>query len=284
MSIKIYNKTIALVSSGVLAFSMCGCSQKKNDNNSSSDNVFSESSIVTAPVTDFISGTTEVVTTVSPVTTTVPVSSTTEYVSKTEPIVTTSFEVTTEPVVTSELLTTAIPITTIQQSDNFYTPDDQSVLDYFHELGDNVKNSIDTDEFLEKGKMYFIYCVDFLFYDGEIKGVKFGDMTDIARQQLLSDISFIDSLICSKFPNYKETISDGAGSLYNKASEIIKAGSQNIKDFSREKLGDENYYKLEQYKDLFVEQTASDFKDFVDILGVGKSKLNDWYNSFKGQN
>lgn len=284
MSIKIYNKGIALVSSGVLAFSMCGCNQKKNNNNSSSDNVFSASSIVTAPVTDFISGTTEVVTTVSPVTTTVPVSSTTEYVSKTEPIVTTSFEVITEPVVTSELLTTAIPITTIQQSDNFYTPDDQSVLDYFHELGDNVKNSIDTDEFLEKGKMYFIYCVDFLFYDGEIKGVKFSDMTDIARQQLLSDISFIDSLICSKFPNYKETISDGAGSLYNKASEIIKAGSQNIKEFSREKLGEENYYKLEQYKDMFVEQTASDFKDFVDILGVGKSKLSDWYNSFKGQN
>lgn len=274
MHLKFYNKACAFISSGVFAFSMCGCSNQKKSDNSSKTAV--SISTNTVPVTSLVTTYTTDLTT-APVTTTFSTMSTTAVVPLT----------TTELIVTSIFTTTTEFVTTMPQSyfgENTFTSDDQSILDYFHELGDSVKDSINTEEFLEKGKMYFIYCVDFLFYDGEIKGIKFSDMTDTARQQLLCDITFIDTLICSKFPDYKETISDGAGAIYDKASEIIKDGSQNIKDFSREKLGYENYYKLEQYKDIFIEQTYGDFEYFIDILGVGKSKLSDWYSNFKGQN
>ena len=111
-------------------------------------------------------------------------------------------------------------------------------------MGKSVRDSFDSEEFLDKGKSYFIYCVDFLFYDGEIKGIKFDDLTDSAKEQLLLDITNIDSLICFKYPNYKDEIKEGYGKAYTRASEVIREGSNNIKDFSKDKLGEDNYDKL----------------------------------------
>ena len=164
---------------------------------------------------------------------------------------------------------------------------DDLVIDYFESLGNDVKSSYNYPDFLDKGKLYFITCVDFLFYDGAINGIKFSDMTDSYRKQLVNDISTIDSLICSKYPDYKENISYGAASLYDKASDIISSGSSNISDYSREKLGEENYSNLEEYKDLFIEQTSRDWDSFKDIVGdayqYSKSKVKSKYDDFKGQ-
>lgn len=161
------------------------------------------------------------------------------------------------------------------------TNNDLEILDYFGKMGDIVKESFNSEDLLDKGKSYFIYCVDFLFYDGEINGIRFNDMTDSAKEQLLRDISTIDSLICSKYPNYKDDIKEGYGNAYNKASEVIRVGSENINEFSRDKLGEENYNKLKEYKDLFVDTAFGDWDDFVDILGKGKQKLKDWYEGLK---
>jgi len=164
---------------------------------------------------------------------------------------------------------------------------DDEVIGYFDSLGKDVKSSFNSPDFLDKGKLYFVTCVDFLFYDGSINGVKFSDMTDMARSQLISDISAIDDLICSKYPNYKECISYGASSIYDKAGQIIKSGSNSLSDYSREKLGEENYSNLEQYKDLFIEQTSRDWDSFKDIIGdaysYGKSKVKSKYEDFRGQ-
>lgn len=164
---------------------------------------------------------------------------------------------------------------------------DDSVISYFDSLGKDVEYSYDSPDFLDKGKLYFITCVDFLFYEGSINGVKFSDMTEMARSQLINDISTIDDLICSKYPNYKECISYGASSIYDKASDVIKSGSNDLSDYSREKLGEENYSNLEQYKDLFIEQTSRDWDSFKDIVGdaysYGKSKVKTKYEDFRGQ-
>lgn len=164
-----------------------------------------------------------------------------------------------------------------------FTDTDSEILDVFDKIGDSVRDSFDTAELLDKGKSYFIYCVDFLFYDGEIKGIKFEDLTDSAKQQLLLDITTIDSLICAKYPDYKEDIKEGYGNAYNKASEVIREGSANIKDFSKEKLGEDNYNKIGEYKDMFVDITRRDFDTFLDILGIGKEKVRNKYEDFKNK-
>lgn len=188
----------------------------------------------------------------------------------------------------STSLTSSMSSTSSTSLSDFYdittetiTDNDLEILDYFSRMGDIVKESFNSEDLLDKGKAYFIYCVDFLFYDGEINGIRFNDLTDSAKEQLLRDISTIDSLICSKYPNYKDDIKEGYGNAYNKASEVIKVGSENINEFSRDKLGEENYNKLKEYKDLFVDTAFGDWDDFVDILGKGKQKVKDWYEGLK---
>jgi hypothetical protein len=256
MDLKLFNKLAALATSGVLSLGLCGCSKEKAKESSSG--IVITSGVITVPTTTKLTTTTALLTTTE-VTTTMPV---TTIVTTTEPV--------TEPAL-----------------DPVYNEVDSVVLEEFNAVGDDIINSKDSSDFLDKGKLYFIYCVDFLFYDGEIKGVKFSDLSEMAREQLIGDIVTIDNLICSKFPNYKETISEGSSEAFDKASDIIHSGTINVKDYSREKLGDENYEKIGEYKDLFVEQTSRDWEEFKGILGSGydkgKSKIKDWYEGFKGQ-
>lgn len=166
------------------------------------------------------------------------------------------------------------------------TLNDNVVISHFKSLGDSIKSSFNDSDLLDKAKVYFVYTVDFLFYDGDIKGIKFNDLSDMAKSQLLKDISTIDDLICTKFPNYKETIGNGSEAAYNKASEIIKAGSSNIKNFTLEKLGRENYNKILNVSSSFWKQNVDDWNLFKDLVQDGsgyiKSYLDEWYkNNFK---
>ena len=249
MNYRFSNRVFSFLTCGTIV--LCGCSSKR-----SSSEV--DTSIFVSPVTTVSDNTDEIVTTV-----------------------TSSFETTT--ISTSTSVTTTVMSTKVP----FYNESDSVVLSHFGELNSDIKSNLNTSDLLEKGKLYFIYCVDFLFYDGEIKGVKFSDLSDIAKEQLISDIITIDDLICSKYPNYKESISDNSGAAYDKASDIIHSGSVNVNDYSREKLGEDNYMKIKSYKDLFVEQTSQDWGEFTDIVGEGyekgKSKIKDWYEGFKEQ-
>ena len=259
---KLY-KSVVLLMSGPFLVNLCGCSNKSNDSSHTS---------VTTVISDY-----ETPTTVSDIsTTTVPFVTTSIPVVTSIPVTLFDSINTTIPVITSVTIASSTSITT----DSLYNENDSVVLDYFDKLGSGVENSSD-DSFLDNGRIYFIYCVDFLFYDGEINGVKFSDLSDSAKQQLLIDIANIDNLISSRYPNYKETIGSGVGSAYDKASLIISDGSHDLNDFSREKLGEENYNKIKEYKDLFVEQAFYDWDNFVDIMGTGKQKVKSWYENYK---
>lgn len=179
--------------------------------------------------------------------------------------------------ITTILTTTANDYSTSTTTVNNNISSDDIVLNYFDDLNSNVRSNFSSDNFLDIGKSYFKTCVDFLFFDSSINGIKFSDLTDGVKQQILLDISLIDELICSKFPNYKENISEGASNIYNSAAMIIKKGSEDINLFAYDKLGEENYNKALDIKDMFIEQTSSDFEEFKGILSSGKEKVKSYY-------
>ena len=118
------------------------------------------------------------------------------------PAITTLVTSTSTYTMSTNLITTSTSQMPYMYSDCVYTTctvtdSDLEILDSFSKMGNSIRDSFDSGELLDKGKSYFIYCVDFLFYDGEIKGIKFDDLTDSAKEQLLLDITTIDSLICS---------------------------------------------------------------------------------------
>ena len=248
---RLYGRILSVFSSGVILVSSSGC-KKVPSASFSSSSVSTSVSNFSSSGTTFSSSTGSSIISDSKSFSTTLCSSVTQYVSS------------------------------CSSSDNSFL-----VVDYFSSLGNDVKSSYESFDFLDIGKLYFITCVDFLFYDGSINGIRFSDMSDKARSQLICDICFIDDLICSKYPDYKEYISYGASDLYLRASDIIKSHSINVSDYSREKLGDETYYSLGMYKDLFIEQTSRDWDSFSEIVGdaysFGKSKVKSKYDGFRGR-
>lgn len=165
---------------------------------------------------------------------------------------------------------------------------DNQAINYFNELNTNVNIIIQSDEtstVKDSLKSVFITIVDFVFYDSEINGIRFNDLSEGAKQNILETAALIDSKIMTKYPNYKDEIADTATSAYNKASELIKKGATNIKNFSKEKLGEENYNAIIEAKDKLVNSTKDAFDKLgdvaSDILDSGKDKLKDWYENFK---
>lgn len=154
---------------------------------------------------------------------------------------------------------------------------------------DNTLNSIDAESsssnFSDKAKATFITIVDFLFYDGTIKGVTFNELTDDGKQKVLEIANKIDVKLEEVSPGYKDKISSTTSNAYNKASEIIKSGASSLNNFAKEKLGDENYNSIIDAKNELVKYS----KNALNLVGSAgskifsstKDKLNDWYQNFK---
>lgn len=182
---------------------------------------------------------------------------------------------------------TKIPIAEIQE-ENILTEDDNQIINYFKQLEQSVDEVVES-EIIEttkdKLKGTFITIVDFIFYEGEIKGIKFDDLTEGAKQNILETATSIDNKIMTKFPNYKEEISSKVSSAYNKASELMKKGANNIKDFSKDKLGEEYYNAIIDSKDELVYYTKNAFSILGDITSTiwekSKEKVKNWYESFQ---
>ena len=167
-----------------------------------------------------------------------------------------------------------------------YSSNDEVVINSLESSLTKINNGDGSDSsFADSAKGVFVSIVDFLFYDGEISGVTFDELTDSGKQKVLEIASKVDSAIESKMPGYKETISDTASKAFNKASEIIKSGANSLNNFAREKLGEENYQSIIDAKDELVYYTKNAINFLEDVGGKVfnsvKDKLDSWYQDFK---
>lgn len=169
---------------------------------------------------------------------------------------------------------------------NTYSSNDEVVINSLESSLTKINNGSTSDSsFSDSAKGVFVSIVDFLFYDGEINGVTFDELTDSGKQKVLEIASKVDNAIESKIPGYKETISDTASKAFNKASEVIKSGANNLNNFAREKLGEENYQSIIDAKDELVYYTKNAINFLGDVGGKVfnsvKDKLDSWYQDFK---
>ena len=169
---------------------------------------------------------------------------------------------------------------------NTYSSNDEIVINSLESSLTKINNGSTSDSsFSDSAKGVFVSIVDFLFYDGEINGVTFDELTDSGKQKVLEIANKVDGAIESKIPGYKETISDTASKAFNKASEVIKSGANNLNNFAREKLGEENYQSIIDAKDELVYYTKNAISFLGDVGGKAfnsiKDKVSSWYQDFK---
>lgn len=200
----------------------------------------------------------------------------------------TKFSDTTTIPETITISSSTIPETSIETSNLETSNKDNIVIEEFNNLKDDISkllNSETTNEIKNFCKESFITIVDFIFYDGDIKGITFDDISDAAKETIIKDASTIDKLIIKKFPNYKEEISSSTKSAYNKAAELIYLGADKFKNFSKDLLGEHNYNAIKEFKDNLKEVISDNWdelkEDVGDLYGSVKDKIKDWYINFK---
>lgn len=170
---------------------------------------------------------------------------------------------------------------------NNYNEKDNIVIDELNNTLKNIEESTQDENFKDKASSTFISIVDFLFYDGTIKGISFDELTEKGKEKVLEIASKIDVKLEEKCPGYKEKISNSTSKAYQKASEIIKKGAKNINDFAKSALGDENYQAIIDAKDELAKY-SKEALNFVTgtgskVFNNTKAKLNEWYQNFKNK-
>lgn len=140
----------------------------------------------------------------------------------------------------------------------------------------SIENEINTSNITSTIKDKFITIVDFIFYDTEIKGYKFSDLTNSAKLSIISLCLKIDSKIEEYIPNYKTTISTEYNDVKDKLVMLYLDTTISVCK--------NNKQECDIAKDIFGEIKDScriGFSYIKEILTLGKNKLKDYYEIFR---
>lgn len=237
------------VLSALTLTSLTGCSKKK-DNKPININIYVQ------PTENTTELTTEMITENTTELTTEKV---TEYVEPSD-----------EEIATSEYIE---PLSEEATTENTDESKDNKVLNFFSEQYSDLQesiNSVDTEAIRSKGKTLFITFVDFLFYDGEIYGITYDELSEGVKQQIYEDFCTIDGLIEQYVPGYKEAI----GEKYTMVVDFIAPKYYYVLDTIKGYIGEENLEKLNEIK-----QDAGEVVS--DLWDKGKEKVKEKYENWR---
>lgn len=155
---------------------------------------------------------------------------------------------------------------------------EETVVNYFESNEQEIKNS----SFKDKFKEYFIEIVDFIFYDTEIKGYTFRELTNIGKLKVISVALKIDSYIEEKSPGYKDNIKSSSNRIYTNVKEklitlFLDISSNICKDREED---------CDNAKELFgdIKSTCKIGWSFIKgLLSSGSGKLKEWYEVYRGK-
>ena len=158
---------------------------------------------------------------------------------------------------------------------------EEDVVNYFEKKYDEVNNN-SWDDVKDKAKEYFITIVDFIFYDGKIKGHTFNDLSSTTKLKIISIALKIDNKIEEHIPSYKETISSNGIKIYNNVKEKLVTLYLDISvEICKNHENGCNTAK-EIFKD--IKDNCRIGWDFVKkLVSSGTSKLKDWYEVYSGK-
>lgn len=158
---------------------------------------------------------------------------------------------------------------------------EEDVVNYFEKKYDEVNNN-SWDDVKDKAKEYFITIVDFIFYDGKIKGHTFNDLSSTAKLKIISIALKIDNKIEEYIPGYKETISSNGSKIYNNVKEKLVTLYLDISTEICKNHENECNTAKEIFKD--IKDNCRIGWDFVKkLVSSGTSKLKDWYEVYSGK-
>lgn len=185
----------------------------------------------------------------------------------------------------------------VSNDSNSKDKDDNMARQGNNDSSEDIKNENDVVQYFEsnyndingnkvsikdKAKEYFIDIVDFIFYDKEIKGYTFSELSDNAKIKVIALALKIDSKIEEYVPGYKNSISSNGNKIYTDVKERLVSSYLDLSV----KICSGNEEGCNKAKDIF-----SDIKDNCKIgwsfikklVSDGGNKLKDWYEIYSGK-
>lgn len=160
---------------------------------------------------------------------------------------------------------------------------EEDVVAYFNSLERSVAMySDETNPTLrEKAKSAFTTTVDFLFYDKQIKGHTFKELTSTAKLKVIQAALKIDNKIDTYFPNYKNTIKEKMQDLKGKAALLYLETTSKLCESVGESACNEAREDFKTMKesfgftwDIIKNAASSSYRSL-------KTILSEWYQSIK---
>lgn len=155
---------------------------------------------------------------------------------------------------------------------------DAQVLNHFNEL----KSDFDATSLKDSVKNGFITVVDFIFYNGKIKGYTFNELSDSAKLKVLSMALYFDSKIEKYFPGYKESISNTTNKIYTTVKEEIVSNYLELATI----ICSNNTDLCDSAKNSFntiKENFGLTWSLIKDIAGDGLTNIKSWYEIWSGK-
>ena len=152
---------------------------------------------------------------------------------------------------------------------------DTEEFDYFDQAKKEIKELIESEQVeqaKEKGKEYFITGIDFIFYDKEMNGVTFDDLTEEGKKVTLENLETIDGWIMEIAPDYKDKISE----KYQVVKDFVSTTYYDVLESIKESLGEENYSAIQEKKNE-IKDSITSTKD------KALEKVSEWYQDFKNK-
>lgn len=157
---------------------------------------------------------------------------------------------------------------------------DNAVITYLTNLNNELEEYNQDKSIGKRLKEGFVTVVDFLFYDGEIKGHTFDELSNEAKIKVLELALKIDSKIDKYFPGYKEEISTTTKDVYTNFKSKASALYLDITTKICDEDPDTCEAAKEGLKDL--KESFSLTWDIIKNAGIkGLSKLKEWYEIWK---
>lgn len=155
---------------------------------------------------------------------------------------------------------------------------EEAVLNYVREVNNDFQEAT-LKESVKKG---FITVVDFIFYEGKIKGYSFKDLSNKAKLEVISMALYLDTKIDKYFPSYKESISTASKNIYTDVKGKIIKLYLNIAT----SLCADNNDMCDSAKRGFLDlkkNVGISWELIKEIAGDGISSLSSWYKIWSGK-
>ena len=157
-------------------------------------------------------------------------------------------------------------------------PTENDVISYFSSKEKSISKTNQEDKTLrEKAKETFVTIVDFIFYDKEIKGYTFKELTTSAKLKVIEIALSIDHKIDEYFPDYKDIIKD----KYNNIKGKLAVKYLEFTSTLCEKVGEDTCNQAKEDFNNMKESFGFTWELIKELAASGSNKVKEFYETWR---